>query len=96
MAKPHDQCAFKAELFRVPGAGGWVFAPIPKKHAPTETLGWGRVPVRATVDGRTWDTSIWREKSGRTLLAVPKKIRGNKDHEDVVAVQLEYSIDYRS
>jgi hypothetical protein len=95
VAKPVYQCDFTAKLFRVSGEGGWVFAVVPKKHAPTATLGWGRVPVQATVDGGTWDTSIWREKSGRTLLAVPKKIRGEKDHADVVAVQLEYSIEYR-
>jgi hypothetical protein len=32
----------------------------------------------------------------RTLLAVPKEIRGEKDHEDVVAVRIEYSIEYRA
>jgi hypothetical protein len=82
-------------LSRVPGKGGWVFAPVPDGHAPTATVGWGRTPVRATVDGQTWDTSVWREKSGRTVLAVPKKIRGEKDHSDPVAVRLEYSIAYR-
>ena len=50
--------------------------------------------MRATVDGRSWDTSVWREKSGRTVLAVPKKIRGEKDHGDAVDVRLEYSIEY--
>jgi hypothetical protein len=52
--------------------------------------------VHATVDGKSWDTSVWREKTGRTLLAVPKKIRGAKDDEDEVDVALEYSIEYRS
>jgi hypothetical protein len=96
MAKPQYTCEFSSTLFRVSGEGGWVFAEVPKQHAPSATLGWGRVPVRATVDGRSWDTSIWREKSGRTLLAVPKKIRGEKDHEDSVDVQLQYSIEYRA
>lgn len=94
MSKPVYQCSFTAELFRVPGQGGWVFAVVPEQHAPGVTLGWGRTPVRATVDGRSWDTSVWREKSGRTLLAVPKKIRGDKDHLDRVDVALEYSIEY--
>jgi hypothetical protein len=39
-----------------------------------------------------WDTSVWREKSGRTLLAVPRHIRGGKDHDDRVMVRLEYSV----
>jgi hypothetical protein len=81
---------------RIPGDGGWTFAVVPAEHAPTVTVGWGRTPVRATVDGSSWNTSVWREKSGRTLLAVPKKIRGSKDHMDVVNVRIEYSIEYRS
>ncbi|MEQ1856194.1 MAG: DUF1905 domain-containing protein [Longimicrobiales bacterium] len=95
MPIPNHTCAFESTLFRIPGKGGWVFAPVPKEHAPGATLGWGRTPVRATVDGQSWDTSVWREKSGRTLLAVPQRIRGDKDHADAVAVVLEYSIEYR-
>src|SRR5688572_27715570 len=94
MPKPQYRCSFTSELMRFPGQGGWVFAVVPEKFAPTETLGWGRTPVRATVDGHAWDTSVWREKSSRTLLAVPKKIRGEKDHADVVDVELEYSVEY--
>jgi hypothetical protein len=92
---PTYKCEFSAVLFRIPGPGGWVFAEVPRADAPTVTEGWGRTPVRATVDGTTWDTSVWREKSGRTLLAVPKKVRGGKDHEDPVDVKIEYSIEYR-
>jgi hypothetical protein len=95
MAKPTYVCRFTSELFRVPGQGGWVFAVVPPEHAPTVTVGWGRTPVRASVDGQSWETSVWREKTGRTLLAVPKKIRGDKDHGDSVDVTLEYSIEYR-
>jgi hypothetical protein len=91
---PSYVCEFESKLFRIPGKGGWVFAPVPEGHAPTETLGWGRTPVRATVDGVSWDTSVWRERSGRTLLAVPAKVRGDKDHDDVVSVRLEYSVEY--
>ena len=47
---------------------------------------WGRTPVTATVEGHTWKTSVWREKSGRVLLAVPKKVRGAKGHGDRVAL----------
>ena len=86
---------FESTLCRVPGPGGWVFADVPAEHAPVVTVGWGRTPVHATVDGRSWQTSVWRDKSGRTLLAVPKQIRGEKDHLDAVRVRLEYSIAYR-
>ena len=92
---PTYACAFDSRLFRVPGKGGWVFAPVPDEHAPTVTVGWGRTPVRATVEGCTWGTSVWREKTGRTLLAVPARIRGDKDDGDVVPVRLEYDLAYR-
>jgi len=92
---PMYTCEFTSTLNRVSGKGGWVFAEIPEEHAPTATVGWGRTPVRATVDGKSWDTSVWREKTGRSVLAVPKQIRGAKDHLDTVVVHLEYSIRYR-
>ncbi|MCB9672442.1 MAG: DUF1905 domain-containing protein, partial [Alphaproteobacteria bacterium] len=62
---------FEGELFRIPGEGGWTFVQVPATHEPAGTGPWGRIPVRATVDGRTWDTSVWREASGRVLLPVP-------------------------
>jgi hypothetical protein len=92
---PTYRCEFTSTLFRWEGTGAWVFAPVPKEHAPTVVLGWGRTPVLATVDGNSWETSVWREKSGRTLLAVPKKLRGEKDDGDPVSVRLEYSIEYK-
>ena len=79
---------FRSILFRVPGKGGWVFAPIPPRYAPSQRRPWGRTPVRATVDGHTWNTSVWRSKDGRTLLAIPKKVRGAKDDGDTVVVEL--------
>jgi hypothetical protein len=45
--------------------------------------------VRATVDGVAWETSVWREKSGRTL-PVPKRVRGTKGHGDPVRVKIEF------
>ena len=80
--------SFRARLFRIPGPGGWVFAPVPSRHAPPVTEGWGRTPVRAIVDGRAWDTSVWRDRKRGTLLAVPARIRGDKDDGDMVTVEL--------
>lgn len=81
---------FSAVLFRYPGKGGWHFAPVPDDLAPPVTHGWGRTPVHAMVDGHAWDTSVWRGKDGRTLLAVPQKVRGRKGDGDVVLVELTY------
>ena len=81
---------FTSTLFRIPGKGGWTFATVPDRHAPSVTRGWGRASVLAVVDGREWRTSVWKEKCGRTLLPVPKAIRGAKGHGDRVKVELTY------
>ena len=48
----------------------------------------------ATVDGVTWETSIWRDtKSNRSLLAVPKKYRGGKGDGDAVTVTFLFDPD---
>jgi hypothetical protein len=83
---------FVARLFLYPGKGGWTFAPVPERYAPLVTDGWGRTPVYATVDGHSWKTSVWRGKNGRTLLAVPKKVRGAKGDGDSVRVRIEFDI----
>lgn len=83
---------FTATLFRYPGKGGWHFAPVPERLAPPVTEGWGRTPVEATVDGTTWATSVWRGKDGRTLLAVPAKVRGGKGDGDRVNVEIRFSL----
>ena len=80
--------AFRAKLFRYPGPGGWTFARVPDRHAPPATHGWGRTPVTATVDGQTWDTSVWRDRQHGTLLPVPKRLLTDKGDGDVVSVVL--------
>ena len=82
---------FSSTLFQIPGKGGWTFATVPEEHAPSTPEAWGRVSVVATVDGREWKTSVWRERSGRTLLPVPKAVRGSKGHGDTVSVRLRYA-----
>lgn len=82
---------FTATLRRSPGKGGWTFAPVPEECAPRVTHGWGRTPVRATVDGVTWDTSVWRGRDGETLLAIPKHVRRGKGDGDAVRVTIRFS-----
>lgn len=89
---PSVKVEFTSTLFRVPGKGGWTFATVPERHAPSRWLAWGRTPVMAVVDGRRWRTSVWREKSGRILLPVPKSIRGEKGNGDRVQVRLEFEL----
>jgi hypothetical protein len=85
---------FETTLFRYSGKAAWFFAVIPKRMAPPVTRPWGRTPVQATVDGATWETSIWRDtKSDRSLLAVPARLRGRKGHGDPVTVEFSFEPD---
>jgi len=89
---PSITTEFTSRLFRVPGKGGWTFATVPERHAPPAQHAWGRTSVIATVDGHRWRTSVWREKSGRTLLPVPKAARGEKGDGDRVRIRLEFNL----
>lgn len=81
---------FSAVLFTVEGKGGWTFAPVPEQLSPSGAGPWGRTSVEATVDGHRWTTSVWRERSGRTLLPVPRAVRRGKGHGDTVSVSLRF------
>lgn len=83
---------FTGKLWRYAGPGGWHFVDVPDELAPPVTHAWGRTPVHATVDGHTWGTSVWRGKNGRTLLAVPKTVRGTKGDGDEVEVQISFDV----
>ena len=82
---------FTSTLFRVESKGGWTFAPVPEELAPSVSGPWGRTSVVATVDGHTWSTSVWRERSGRTLMAVPREVRRGKESGEGVHVRLRFS-----
>lgn len=80
---------FETTLVRLPGPTAWVFAPVPDEHAPPAAGAFGRAPVLATVDGVTWATSVWRDRSGRWMLPVPARVRRGKDDGDVVTAAIE-------
>ena len=81
--------SFESRLVRWTGEAAWVFAPVPDEHAPDTAGPFGRVPVRATVDGRSWDTSVWRDSRAGWLLPVPRRIRREKDDGDLVTVEID-------
>ena len=80
---------FQAALRRWPGESGWVFAMVPDQHAPDHAGAFGRVPVVAAVDGRSWPTSVWCDRTHGWLLAVPARIRRGKDVGDIVTVVMQ-------
>jgi hypothetical protein len=84
---------FWSTLFKVPGKGGWTFAPIPDEHAPPITGPWGRVPVVATFDGRRFEGSAWKDTKRGWLLAIPAKVRGGRGEGDTAWITLEVDPD---
>ena len=60
---------FKTTLRRITGKGGRTYVSVPKKLTPPITRAWARTPVRASVDGVEWDTSVWRSKTGEGFRA---------------------------
>lgn len=80
--------AFDATLFRLEGPGAWTFVSVPSELAPAPSAPWGRAPVRATVDGRAWDTSVWSDRRRGPLLPVPARIRRGKEAGEVVRVEI--------
>jgi hypothetical protein len=78
-------------LFTYPGKGGWTFAPVPPECAPSRSGPWGRMPVVATLGDTRWETSVWREKSGRVLLPLPKAVRGALGAGATVTLGLEFN-----
>jgi hypothetical protein len=82
---------FRATLWRYPGKGGWHFVTVPPRCAPSHHQAWGRAPVTATANERTWKTSTWRGKDGRVLLALPTLVRGTLQKGDRVWVTLEFA-----
>ena len=79
---------FTSKLFRMEGKGAWTFITIPPDMAPPVTGSWGMTPVIVSVDGREWHATVWKDKTQRSLLPVPKKIRRQKSDGDSVEVEL--------
>ncbi|MBM4362540.1 MAG: DUF1905 domain-containing protein [Deltaproteobacteria bacterium] len=79
---------FRTTLWKYPGKGGWTFALVPLRHAPPVTHPWGRTPVHARVDGREYETSVWRDETHGCLLPVPRRVRGDLAAGAEVEVEL--------
>lgn len=70
--------------------GGWTFAMLPPEAGLPPAGNWGMVPVIARLGGRTWATSVWRQKDG-DYLPVPAAVRGG--HVAGQTVEIDIAID---
>ena len=62
--------------------GSWHFVTVPeddatgiRAHSPLNRGGFGSVKVEATINGVTWRTSVFPQKSGGYLLPVKAAVR---------------------
>ena len=71
----------------------WYIAPLPKSMVIEAVHPFGRTPVIATLNDKEWQTSLWTEKSGETMIAVPKKVRGKLEEGDEVEIAFVFDYD---
>ena len=84
MSKTHT---FKSILVKLQS---WTIAALPKHFVIEAVHPFGRTPVIAKLNGKEWKTSLWTEKSGETMIAVPKKVRGKLEVGDEVDISFVY------
>lgn len=70
----------------------WTIAPLPKNFIVEAVHPFGRTPVIAVLNTKDWSTSLWTDKLGDTMIAIPKKVRGNLEDGD--EVEISFSYDY--
>lgn len=68
----------------------WRVASLPTHFEIEAVQPFGRTPVIATLGGKEWATSLWTQKNGETMIAVPKKVRGTLDKGDEVEIRFVY------
>jgi len=81
---------FKSTLIKLQS---WFIAALPKSIKIEGVHAFGRTPIIATVNNKTWKTSIWTQKDGTTMIAVPKKVRGLLHEGDEVVIKFEFDYD---
>ncbi len=78
--------------------GSWHFITVPEEkadeiraHSLLNRGGFGSVKVEATINGVSWRTSVFPQKSGGYLLPVKKEVRSRAEIAagDQVTVRLE-------
>ena len=62
---------------------------VPDEARPPALAAFGRTPIRATVLGKTWPTSIFASRTYGGILLMPKKVIGTLGEGVVVHVAFE-------
>ncbi|HYF29293.1 MAG TPA: DUF1905 domain-containing protein [Candidatus Paceibacterota bacterium] len=91
---------FTTQVWLYPGMAGWHFASVPedvsakikKSREGLPRIGWGSVPVTATIGNTSWKSSIFPDKkSGTYLLPLKAEIRKKEGiaADDTITLTLE-------
>lgn len=83
---PKREFTCTAKVWVYPGVGGWHFVYLPKTatqliaQSRTKRVGFGFVPVTATIGNTTWSTTLFpSKKEGVYMLALKAAVR-KKEH----------------
>ncbi len=82
---------FTATIWRWPAPNGVLMVTVPPEARPPVLAAFGRTPIRATVRGKTWPTSIFGSKTYGAILLMPKKVLGPLGEGD--GVQVDFEVD---
>lgn len=90
------QLEFSGEVWHWRGPSPYHFVTVPDEECgPLEAVsamvsyGWGMIPVEVTLQGHTWETSLW-PKDGGYLVPIRAQVRKRLaiDADDVVTLRL--------
>lgn len=90
---------FDANLWQVPGKGGWHMLNLPLRLSSElkllfqhQSAAWGRLSVEVKIEDKLWQTSLFRDDSASVFL-LPVKFEVRKDLKlkvgDLCKVQLK-------
>jgi hypothetical protein len=84
------QYKMRSKVWLYPGMAGWHFITVPKKKSEEikkkygkNAKGWGSIPVKVSIGGTTWLTSIFPDKrSGTYVLPIKAAVRKKEEIMD--------------
>ncbi len=91
-----DTHAFKGQVRKHPGKGGWHYFLLDEKTAQkiravkTNKVGWGYIPIKAPLGASTWSTTLFPAKEKTFMLAINDAVRKKEDVavDDILKISL--------
>ena len=90
---------FTAKVWRYPAQAAWYFVYVAdevteviKKIKNKKRVGFGFIPIEATVGKTTWQTSLFPTKEGPYLIAIKAMIRRKEGIDDGDKIEVRFKI----